>query len=397
MALNYLNRFIGNRELVKKTLTMSTTFFFLAWGAGFVTPVLNIYFKQVAGDFFFTGLLISILGIMGIIFAIPAGVLCDKFDTKRINQVSLLILSIVPLFFIFTKNPGYVLIIRAVEAVFSTLLWSSIWTHVYREVDNHSTASEVGFLSMSYDAAATISPIIGGVIATVSFFLPFYIWSIFTFIALALVTIKMKPMPPSKIDSFTYLVKKDWQILKEFLTQHKLSTVTTIFSYSLAAVVGSFLPILLFMSGLDYAKIGIVLAITYIPVLFLEVPIGEYIDKVGRGRALLLGILTLCLCTIAFALTLNFYLVLMIMVVFGISQVTTFIAATSITCDLSGKDGKGLMSGARRFILSVGTGSGPLIGGALFVLIGYSTTMLLFAFAGLALTIFYIFWKGENI
>ena len=67
------------------------TFFIYTFGWGITSPVFSIYVKNVTGNLFLTGFILSLTTMMGIFLNIPFGIIENRMNMKLVLQIVLLI------------------------------------------------------------------------------------------------------------------------------------------------------------------------------------------------------------------------------------------------------------------------------------------------------------------
>jgi len=373
-------RGLKNHKYLKKVFPISIAYGFYSWGWGLTTPIFAILINSITNDLFITGLVIAVWGIVGLVLDIPFGVLCDKWNVKKIMQGCLFGYIFLTIGYTLATNTWQIFTIRLIHSIFGALLWVAIWTYLFRNMKRDHTGEEIGFFSVFYDFAATIAPLVGGVIATMSFFLPFYLLSAFCAISLIIVTFMVKDLNGCQTKPFFYLLKHELADFKKIgVPTLRWFIFLTIVSYSIVAVIASFLPILLYEAGVSYGYIGLVVAIGILPAVLLEIPLGRYVDHKQRDIVAIIGLLGLGLSLVPMVFSLNLSVVIVSIAFYGIMSALVLILVNTIASNLAPKREKGAFSGTTTWFKDVGNFVGPILGGLAFKLIGTSWTMAILA------------------
>ena len=394
----HLYHFLEKKKVIERMLPISLVMLFMTFGEGIIAPIFSIFINSITNDLFQTGMILSIIGIVGIITSIPFGVITDKYNLKRIIQWTLFAGVLSPLFYLMAYDFNTLFLARVYFSVVNSMLWCVLWTYTFRIVDDEEKASEMSIPILFMHTGAALSPVIGGLIAIISFALPFYVLSGSFFGAFILATFILPKTDTEKnVNSFGYVIKKDFKFLFEILKKYKVTIAMIVLTYAIFSSISGFLPILLEQEGFNYTMIGFILFIAFLPILFFDVPIGEYIDKIGKKRAIIITLLMMGLVSFVFSFSFNFYLVVMTMIFFALATAIALINISAMTSDLSSHEDRGLLSGVRKFLIAIGITIGPIFSGALFNLIGVVFTLQIVGFISIASATLYLFFKGEYI
>jgi MFS family permease len=392
MAFHDYFRFNQCKNAIKLFLPISVAYFFFNFGWGLTTPIFSIFINRVTGDLFLTGIIVGVFGLVGMLTDVPFGIVVDKIPPKKLIQISLAAYLIVTLAYTFATNFWMLLAVRIAHALIGSLMWVAVWTFIYSKVGKRCAGQEIGLFSEFYDVAGTIAPILGGLIVVIGFFVPFYLLSIFCFAAFIVITLYLPDIKNHRThDGYLKQMKNEiFDVFKIGDSFYFLVFFIVVY-YSIANVVGVFLPIILLQSGFGFGMIGLVIAVTTLPSVLLEMPTGAFIDRIGKSRAVLIGLLITAACTLMLSLTFNSYAVIGVMFVFGIASVLLTLLANSLASSFIIKGERGGFSGVVSFFKDIGNFAGPVLGGLSLKLVGVSSTMLTMTVILLVTTPFFYF------
>jgi len=362
------------RKFQRAILPISSAFFIYTFGWGIVSPVFSIYVNHVTGNAFLTGLVLSITTMAGIFLNIPFGIIENRINMKRVLQVVLLFYSALALLYPQANSFLALLGLSVGRGIASSFLWLTSWAYIFSYAGKAVKGKETGFFSDMNDFASAISPIIGGFVSIVSFFLPFYLLSITSFGAFFVITLFLKEIPrPEKM-----LVKLQFAKLASHIRERRfLRTLCMIVAfYALINIYYSFLPVFLNDEGLSVASIGVLLTVALLPAVSLEVPIGHFIDSKGIRKVLSIAIILTTLTGVMLPLSNNFYYLIIVATAFTAAYTTIFIGLYSRMSDVMGKE-KAAMTGAIATFKDLGYTIGPLLAGFLIEFLGISATFYL--------------------
>jgi MFS family permease len=353
---------------------ISISFFIYTFGWGITSPIFSIYVESVTGNLFLTGLILSLTTMMGIFLNIPFGIIEDRMNVKRVLQIVLLIYSALALLYPVADTFLSLLLVSVTRGVASSFLWLTSWAYVFAYAEKSVKGKEVGFFSGMNDFASALSPVVGGLISVLSFFLPFYVLSLTSLTAFIVISLYLKETPkPQKaslnIQATTLLsYMRNSRFVKTFFL--------IIVFYALINVYYSFLPIFLNSEGIAIPLIGVILTVALLPAVALEVPIGNLIDRHGIRKTLAVAASLTTLTAVMIPFSNSLYCTLAIVTAFTMSYTVIFIALYSRMSDIMGES-KTAITGAIATFKDLGYTLGPLAAGALMGFISIRDTFFI--------------------
>jgi len=341
---------------------ISIAFFIYTFGWGITSPIFSIYVENVTGNLFLTGLILSLTTMMGIFLNIPFGIIEDRMNVKRVLQIVLLIYSALALLYPVADTFLSLLLVSVTRGVASSFLWLTSWAYVFAYAEKSVKGKEVGFFSGMNDFASALSPVVGGLISILSFFLPFYILSLTSLTAFIVVSLYLKETPKSEKASLNVQITT----LSSYIRNSRFAKTVflIIVFYALINVYYSFLPIFLNSEGIAIPLIGVILTVALLPAVALEVPIGNLIDRHGIRKTLAVAASLTTLTAVIMPFSNSLYCTLAIVTAFTMSYTVIFIALYSRMSDIMGES-KTAITGAIATFKDLGYTLGPLAAGAL--------------------------------
>jgi MFS family permease len=359
----------------KRTIfPISIAFFIYTFGWGITSPIFSIYVKNVTGNLFLTGLILSLTTMMGIFLNIPFGIIENRMNTKLVLQIVLLIYSALALLYPLANAFLPLLLLSITRGVASSFLWLTSWAYIFAYTEKGVKGKEVGFFSDMNDLASALSPIIGGFVSILSFFLPFYVLSLTSLTTFIVVSLYLKETPkPEKVSLNVQMST----LLKYMRSSRFVKTVLLIIVfYALINIYYSFLSVFLNSEGISIPLIGVILTVALLPAVALEVPMGNLIDRHGIRKTLVLAAILTTLTGVLMPLSSNLYYTLTIVTAFTICYTMIFIALYSRMSDIMGES-KVVMTGAMATVKDLGYTLGPLIAGVLMEFMSIKNTFFL--------------------
>ncbi|MDG6983783.1 MAG: MFS transporter [Nitrososphaerota archaeon] len=359
------------RAFRRAILPVSSAFFIYTFGWGVTTPVFSIYVNNVTGNAFLTGVVLSITTMAGVFLNIPFGIIEDRMNMKRVLQVVLLFYAGLAVLYPQAGSFASLLLLSVGRGVASSFLWLTSWAYIFSYAEKSVRGKETGFFSDMNDLASALSPVVGGAISILSFFLPFYVLSATSVGAFLVVTFFLKESPRPERASLGVQLKK----LREKMKESKfLKTIfLVVVFYALINVYYSFLSIFLNAEGISIPLIGIILTVALIPAVSLEVPIGHLMDSRGVRKTLPIAVVLTALTATLIPLSSNFVYSLGVVTAFTVSYTMIFIALYSRMSDVMAED-KVAMTGVIATFKDLGYTIGPLLAGFFIESTGLSTT-----------------------
>ncbi|HQT45202.1 MAG TPA: MFS transporter [Candidatus Micrarchaeota archaeon] len=354
-------------------LPLSIVFFIYTFGWGMTAPIFSIYVQNVTGNLFMTGVVLSMTTMMGIFLNIPFGLLMGRVNVKRVLQAVLLAYAALAVLYPAAGTLQSLLLVSIARGILSSILWLVSWACIFAYVDKGVKGKEVGFFSDMNDLASALSPMLGGLAAALSFFLPFYLLALTSLIAFAAVTVYMKEVPrPKKAPLKTQMSA----LLAHARDNRFVKTVFLIvLFYALINVYYAFLAVFLHGQGIPIATIGVMLTVALLPAVALEVPMGNLADKYGVGKSMAAAAFFAMASGMLLPLSGNVYLTAALVTAFTVSYTMIFIALYARMSDIMGK-GKTAMTGAMATFKDLGYTLGPLAAGLMMGVVGIQGTFI---------------------
>ncbi len=389
----FLSLMNNHKNNVSKALPLSILFFIVLLALGLITPYFSIRINEITGSLALTGIIFSLWGIVRLIIDIPIGCLCDKFNPKKILNLSLSLYAFVLLFYGLVNDIYSLFIVRILNSIAGSLLWVSGWV-ILRTVSKSAHREEnMGVFYSLQSIGSLIGPVIGALLIILfSWQYPFFVGCIIIVIAL-LFNIKYVSFPKvaRRKQNLITLIKNGFIEFKEFGRAGAGLALTIIILFVVISLSVDFLP-LYYENILNIQEIGFLLAIGVgLPPVILSIPAGIFGDKYGRRNALILGFIFTIFGLSFLAFSNTFLLALLSVLILNIGFTFLLPTINTLVSDFARDKNYGDISGIAESIKDIGGIIGPLSAGILFQTIGFSKAYIIAAAISLITMISMIF------
>ncbi|WP_293913589.1 MFS transporter [Deinococcus sp.] len=352
----------------------------------FVVPLLGFYLSQRGFTVTQVTLVLSVLGV-GRFFAEPLGGALTDARGPRLTMLLALFGGALALLAL--GNAGTYL--WTVAGVLSFSLLSSLYkpaasTAVAELTSGPLRAQAYNLLYWAINVGASLAPLLGGVLAAVSYRLLFMLDAATMAVYGALIAWRFRlprrvrlagptPRTPSRLPRDPLL----WSMMLAALL-----FATTYQSYRLLALVFA-------AQGYSPVQYGQALALNGVLVVVLGLPLGHWVGRGNRPRAQAVGALLLGLgfALHGFAHSLGVHL--LAIGIWTLGEIVSYSIGKSVVAELGRREVRGRYIGLMGSMSGLGTFTGPLLGGWVLSSAGNTALWLMYAaLAGLAAALYWL-------
>jgi MFS family permease len=351
----------------------------MAFGYSIAFPFLSIYLYEVRNlSMSLIGSILGISTIFGIIGRILGGLLSDYFGSKNVLVISFFIRSFIflSISIVIAFNLDYRLFIPILilNSLFFSINMSNLDTLVAQLSKEEDRNLAYSINRVGVNLGWSLGPAIGGVIAVKSFSLLFFISFLATIFSSIMLQLTI-PNTNKTLKSFEFPIK-DILNNRQFLLFSLFSlgffiTMSQLIS-TLSVYATSFVKI-------SKNELGILYAINGLLVVFLQMPISNYIEKIDEKRALVIGTFFYFIGYLSIGFANDFYHLLISIIIITIAEMFVVPSAQTIASILSDKNKLGSFIGFFGLFQGLGWAIGPIIGG-FFMDIFKSNHILMWSF-----------------
>lgn len=348
---------------------LSIGFWIFMFAANFFSFLIPILAQDITGNYFDTGIMLSIFGLAGLLSVVPAMLLYYKRNVKRIFLGSMLLFATLPVFYTQARTAAQFMLIRAVHGIILSFIWVGVWIYLYKRPDGY----DIAYFNLFKDSGQVLAPLIAGFVAVFSFVLPFYIAF---FIGLLAVFTLHNLLPDIKIykpDTYSYLFSKIAQQIYAHTSPRYLPLLLLL---TAVASFWNFFPVVLRDLGFNYLSIGGVAALLLLPMLSLELPLGKIVEKRGAEKVLIFSATLMCLSLLINSIIFMPVVFYLTVVLYGIGLAAFWISFAKLMAERD----KVFASGFRRILVLISTFLGSIFGGLVYkeFFIGFLSNSFLF-------------------
>ncbi|MHA1156309.1 MAG: MFS transporter, partial [Candidatus Heimdallarchaeota archaeon] len=317
----------------------------------------------------------TILYLSYLIFGIITGILADRFAKRRIFILIGSAVSAVFLFLLTLAGQYWLLLIlRFIQGAFTVMVWQMLMTMILDISTKEHRGRNMGIYGALLALGFGMGPMLGGFLAKVHTFAPYYVASglvalVFILSLAILREAETAAKRPTIVDSLL-IVKKYPRIV-----------IPGLFNFVDRFTVGFMIFLLPFFIeeklGLSSDLRGVSLAIFALPFILLQFPMGKLSDKIGRYIPLIFG--NLCFCIIlpmvGYFGSSVYAVLLVLLALLGVFSGISAPSSMALIGDFVKKEDNAMAMGFFNFLGNLGVTLGPLVG-SLYGIYGYNTTYL---------------------
>ena len=343
----------------------------------------------------------SVLYVAYLIMGISTYVLSDKIGKRKIFIIIGSIGSSV-FFILMTTTTIYpiLLIFRFLQGSFTVMSWQILMTLVLDYSGRNDRGKNMGIYGVFLALAMGLGPMLGGFIASIDVFMPYWV--------AAFLSLMVLPLALFGLDDPVF-IKKRVSLKQSIMAakEYPKIVVPCLFNFIDRLHMGfilTALPLFLFqVLGLSESLRGMALGLFAMPFIILQYPMGKLSDKYGRYKQLVIGsaIYGVILSILGFVGSFGFIHLVIILILLGVFSGITSPASMALVGDSVEQDESAMAMGFFNFVGNMGIVIGPIVLGLLLI---YANFAIAFLVAGLieliSLAIIIVIIKGkfkENI
>jgi MFS family permease len=329
-----------------------------------------LYAHELGADRFQVGALFSVATLAAAVLSMPAGVLIDRFGTRTLLILSLIIAAGSQLALAEATTVAPLFVWQIVGGLGAGAQQAALFSAITALVPSSRLGRAMGWLTFSMQAGFFIGPSIGGLLLQ---------WiSLRTDIAVT-TALLVFAIPGAMVASTAPQSGQRLSFMRPIralISQRAFGPVVIgLVAATLAwGTVGAFLPIFGKESlGLPNSQIGLLLAIQAVANGLARIPGGRLVDRAKhRWPIVFVGVMVWSVAAIVLGHLSGFWLPVILLVIATPFIATAYVAMGVVFGDLSTGSTRGVTMGAYGTVLFLGLAAGPLAFGPIVQAYGYS-------------------------
>ncbi|MHA2223164.1 MAG: MFS transporter, partial [Candidatus Thorarchaeota archaeon] len=253
-----------------------------------------------------------------LIFGIITGLLSDRWAKRQIFALVGASGSIV-FYWLMTTTLSFPLLLlyRFIQGSFTVMVWQTFMTLAIDFSDSSNRGRNMGIFGAFLAIGMGLGPAIGGVIASIGVFVPYYTAAGLNVVVLVIGLVGLKDPTITKarptLKQSVLLARKSPELIVpgifNLFDRLHIGFILTALPYFLSVIL-----------GLDESLRGMSLAIFAMPFIILQYPMGKFSDKHGRFRQLVVGSIGfgVVMSVVGFVGILGFSILLVMLAVLGL-------------------------------------------------------------------------------
>jgi len=349
--------------LNKDILSLTFARLIMSFGYSIAFPFLSIYLYEVRNlSMSLIGSILGISTIFGVIGRILGGLLSDYFGSKNVLIISIFIRSFIflSISIVITFNLDYKLFIPILilNSLFFSINMSNLDTIVAQLSKEEDRNLAYSINRVGVNLGWSLGPAIGGVIAVKSFSLLFFISFLATIFSAIMLQLTI-PNTNKTLKSFEFPIRDILNNKQFFL----FSLFSIGFFITMSQLISTLSVYATNLVKISKNELGILYAINGLLVVFLQIPISNYIEKIDEKKALVIGTFFYFIGYLSIGFANNFYHLLISIIIITIAEMFAVPSAQTMASILSDKNKLGSFIGFFGLLQGLGWAIGPIIGG----------------------------------
>lgn len=350
-------------------------------GVASIAPALPAIVRDLGISKLDVAWLITAFSLPGMLLAPFVGVFADRFGRKRILVPAIFLFAIAGTACAFTRDFNILLIFRVFQGIGAAAMGSINVTLIGDLYSGRRRVEAMGLNASVLSLGAAGYPLIGGALAALAWYYPFYLSLIAIPIGIIVLTKLNNPEPDSREDFKSYLVGA-WGYLKNM----KVAALFAAGVITFIIVFGAYLTY--FAIYMDDAfnvsgfTIGVFMSVSALAAAVVASQMGRITRRISEGMLIKVSFAIFGLSLILIPLMPSLWLLLIPVLLLGIAQGINLPSILSMAAGLAPTEYRAAFMSINSSMIRLGQTVGPPIVGLFYV---YGGPTVAFAFtAGLA-------------
>ncbi len=317
------------------------------------------------------GLLITLYTLPGVLLTPLMGVLADRLGRKEVLVPSLLLFGIAGSACGLTHNFNLILVLRFFQGIGAASLAFLNITIIGDIYSGRERSEAVGYNESVISFSEGVYPFIGGFIATLGWYYPFYLPIVAVPIGLMVLFYLKAPQPENNLRIKDYLRNaalsfKSLEVIGLFV-----AIILTFAIYY--GIFHSFFPFFMKKFDASSSTIGIFMAITFISTAITSTQLGRLVKFFSVRHLLVTGCSLYCLSLLIIPAIGDVEMLLFPVIIYGVAQGINLPNLLALLTGLAPTEHRAAFLSINWVVVRSGQTIGPLLGGVVFGLGGINT------------------------
>ncbi|WP_336823359.1 MFS transporter [Sporosarcina sp. USHLN248] len=367
-------------------------------GVGLIIPIMPKFLGTFGAAGLVLGFLIAVFSFAQFIFSPLAGDLSDKHGRKKIIIIGLIINGLSQLAFSFSTELWMLFVARFFSGFGSAFIVPPMMAFVADITTVEERGKGLGLLGASMSLGFMIGPGIGGFLANISLYFPFYFAGGAALFAALLSTFILPNPTPAVSEGMAD--KKPENLIKQLKRSTKTSyfvilIVMFVFSFGLANYQSTISLYVDHKYGYSPSQIAVLITVGgFVGVIVQTFVINPLFKRFGEMPVILCNLLVAAFSMLAILFVNMFWTILLVATIFSVATSLLRPAVNTLISKLAGEE-QGFAAGMMNAYMSLGNMIGPALAGSIFD-INITFPYLLGTFILLICALIASIWSRKN-
>lgn len=290
-------------SMPREVWVMVSASFVIALGYGVVAPALPEFAHSFGVNVTMASAIVSAFAIMRLVFAPSTGRLVNRFGERPMYLLGLFIVAISTLASAFAQTYWQLMLFRGLGGIGSVMFSVSAMGLIIRISPPAIRGRVSGLYSSSFVLGSITGPLLGGALVGFGLRVPFVVYAVALFGAIAVVHLQLRDSTLATIDNSTAVAVMPLATALRIGAYRSAVITAAIFGWVYAMRV-SLVPLYFALVLHQAAGVaGLALATYACGDVLAMMPSGRLSDRIGRRPLIITGMIILALATMALALT----------------------------------------------------------------------------------------------
>lgn len=369
----------------KSIFILFMTMFIIMVGFGIIMPILPFYAEHLGATATHLGLLFASYSIVQFFFAPIWGAMSDRVGRKPMIVLGLVGFGI-SFFFMGMANSLWMLFAaRITGGILSAATMPTVMAYIADTTTVESRAGGLGLLGAAMGIGMIFGPVLGGFLGEYSASLPFYVAGGLG-IAVSLFAFSLLPeslSPQARAHNRTHARSSNpGDSLREILAALTgpigfVLIIAFLATFGSANLQGTFALFSQAHLNFGESEMGLVFGVMgAVMALGQGLLVGRFVNRWGEERMIQVGLISSAIGYLLFLFTVDLTSMMVVMAIMGLGSAALNPSVNSLASKRSPEDEQGQAMGLVGSYNSLGRIFGPVVGGALFDVLGYQWPFL---------------------